>query len=51
MIKNELKDSNLYLNDHNRFNKITNELVKNEEALDEKETRWLELMEMEQSIN
>ena len=26
-IKNELKDSNLYLNDHDRFTYITNELA------------------------
>tara|TARA_Y100001970_G_scaffold154618_1_gene189457 strand:+ start:4539 stop:6359 length:1821 start_codon:yes stop_codon:yes gene_type:complete len=49
-IKNELKDSNLYLNDYKRFNKITNELVQNEEELNKKEIRWLELMEIEESI-
>jgi len=46
-IKNELKDSNLYLNDHARFTNITNELSEKELSLENKETRWLELMEME----
>ena len=49
-IKNELKDSNLYLNDHDRFTNITNELAEMELTMQNKEIRWLELMEMEEQL-
>ena len=49
-MKNELKDSNLYLNDNDRFNFIVNELSKMETDLENKESRWLELMEIEEEI-
>ena len=49
-IKNELKDSNLYLNDHDRFTNITNELAEIELTMQNKEIRWLELMEMEEQL-
>ena len=49
-IKNELKDSNLYLNDHDRFTNITNELAEIELTMQNKEIRWLELMEMEERL-
>ena len=49
-LKNELKDTNLYLNDYDRFTNITKDLVEMELTLDNKETRWLELMEMEEQL-
>jgi len=49
-IKNELKDSKLYLSDHDRFTKITNDLAEAEFNLENKEIRWLELMEMKEQL-
>ena len=49
-IKNELKDSNLYLNDHDRFTNITKELAEKQLTIENKEIRWLELMEMEERL-
>ena len=45
-----MKDSNLYLNDHDRFTNITNELAEMELTMQNKEIRWLELMEMEEQL-
>ena len=50
-IKNELKDNNLYINDPERFEEITTQLSILENDFAKKETRWLELLEMEQAIN
>jgi ATP-binding cassette subfamily F protein uup len=50
-IKNELKDNNLYINDPERFEEITTQLSILENDFEKKETRWLELLEMEQAIN
>ena len=50
IIKNELKDSNLYISNPDRFEEITKKLEILEKNLDIKESRWLELMEMEESI-
>ena len=50
LIKNELKDNNLYISNPNRFEEITNKLIILEKDYEEKETRWLELLEMEESI-
>ena len=47
-INNELKDSNLYLDEVDKFNKITNEISNLKELLTTKEDRWLNLLEMEQ---
>ena len=49
-IKNELKDNNLYINNPNRFADITKDLETLEINLELKEARWLELLEMEESI-
>ena len=49
-IKNELKDSNLYINKPVRFEEITNLLVDLEKDFEIKEARWLELLEMEEAI-
>ena len=50
-IKNELKDNNLYINDSERFEEITNKLIILEQEYEKKEARWLELLEMEEVIN
>ena len=49
-INNELKNSNLYLDDMERFNNITKEIADLKESLLVKEGRWLNLLEMEQKI-
>ena len=49
-IKNELKDNNLYINDPDRFEEITNKLIILEQENEKKEARWLELLEMEEAI-
>ena len=51
LIKNELKDNNLYINDPERFEEITNKLIILEQEYEKKEARWLELLEMEEAIN
>ena len=50
IIKNELKDSNLYISNPDRFEEITKKLEILEKNLDIKESRGLELMEMEESV-
>ena len=50
LIKNELKDNNLYISNPNRFEEITNKLIVLEQEFEKKEVRWLELLEMEESI-
>ena len=50
LIKNELKDNNLYISNPNRFEEITNKLVILEQEYEKKEARWLELLEMEEVI-
>ena len=47
-ITKELKNSNLYLSDANRFNEITNEMLELKKILSIKEERWLFLLEMEE---
>lgn len=49
-INNELKNSNLYLDDVERFNSITKEIADLNESLLVKENRWLNLLEMEEKI-
>jgi ATP-binding cassette subfamily F protein uup len=49
-INNELKNSNLYLENVDRFNKITNEISDLKESLTIKEDRWLKLLEMEEKM-
>ena len=46
-LKNELKDSNLYISNNNRFEEVTEKLSTLEKELENKENRWLELLEME----
>ena len=50
LIKNELKDNNLYINNPGRFEEITKELIILEKNFETKEFRWLELLEMEEAI-
>ena len=50
LIKNELKDNNLYISNPNRFEEITKKLNILEKEIDEKEQRWLELLEMEDVV-
>ena len=50
-INNELKNSNLYLKNIDRFNKITKEISDLKESLILKEDRWISLLEMEEKIN
>ena len=47
-ITKELKNSNLYLSDANRFNEITSEMLELKKILSIKEERWLFLLEMEE---
>ena len=49
-INNELKNSNLYLDNIERFNSITKEIADLKESLLVKEDRWLNLLEMEEKI-
>jgi hypothetical protein len=49
-LKNELKDSNLYISNNNRFEEVTEKLSTLEKELENKENRWLELLEMEEVI-
>ena len=51
LIKNELKDNNLYISNPDRFEEITKNLIVLEQELEKKEIRWLELLEMEEAIN
>ena len=51
LIKNELKDNNLYISNPNRFEEITKKLIILEQEYEKKEARWLELLEMEEAIN
>ena len=50
LIKNKLKDNNLYISNPNRFEEITNKLIILEQEYEKKEARWLELLEMEEVI-
>jgi len=50
LIKNELKDNNLYISNPDRFEEITKKLNILEKEIDEKEQRWLELLEMEEAV-
>ena len=50
-LKNELKDTNLYISNTNRFEEVTEKLGTLEKDLENKENRWLELLEMEENIN
>jgi len=50
IIKNELKDNNLYINNPDRFEEITKNLKILEKDFEIKELRWLELLEMEEAI-
>ena len=49
-LKNELKDTNLYINHNDRFEEVTEKLSILEKDLENKENRWLELLEMEETI-
>ena len=49
-INSELKNSNLYLNDIDRFNEITKDMRELKESLLIKEDRCLNLLEMEEKI-
>ena len=50
LIKNELKDNNLYISNPDRFGEITEKLNKFEKEFEEKEQRWLDLLEMEEAV-
>ena len=50
LIKNELKDNNLYISNPDRFEEITKKLNILEKEIDEKEQRWLELLEMQEAV-
>ena len=49
-LKNELKDTNLYISNNDRFEEVTERLSVLEKDLENKENRWLELLEMEDTI-
>ena len=50
-INNQLKNSNLYFDDIDRFNQITKEISVLKDSLVIKEERWINLSEMEERIN
>jgi ATP-binding cassette subfamily F protein uup len=50
-INNELQNSNLYLDNPDRFNSITEEVRLLKEALETKENRWLVLLKMQEDLN
>ena len=50
-INNQLKDTNLYINNFKEFTNITEEMSYLENQLLQKENRWLELAEMEEMIH
>ena len=45
-----MKDKNLYNSNPDRFEEITKKLNILEKEIDEKEQRWLELLEMEEAL-
>ena len=47
-INKELKNSNLYIQNSERFNLITEEVVMLKKNLDLKENRWFELLKMQE---
>ena len=49
-LKHELKDTNLYISNNDRFEEVTQKLSFLEKNLENKENRWLELLEMEEEI-
>ena len=49
-LKHELKDTNLYISNNERFEEVTKKLSILEKDLENKENRWLELLEMEEAI-
>ena len=50
-INDELQNSNLYLDDPDRFNSITEEVRLLKEVLETKENRWLVLLKMQDDLN
>ena len=51
ILKNKLKDTNLYLNNFEELTNITKEMSNLENQQLQKENRWLELTEMEETAN
>ena len=47
----ELKDTNLYVNNYERYLEITNKMEKLNRDLQMNETRWLEVLEIEENFN
>ena len=47
-INNELKDTNLYLDNYDKFKTITKELTALKDQLYQKEERWLKLLELQE---
>ena len=49
-IKNELKDTNLYLENFERYQEITSKMEALNSDLNTKENRWFELIKMEEDL-
>ena len=49
-IKNELKDTNLYLENFERYQEITSKMEVLNSDLNTKENRWFELIKMEEDL-
>ena len=49
-IKNELKDTNLYLENYERYQEITSKMEVLNSDLNTKENRWYELIKMEEDL-
>ena len=50
ILTNELKESNLYLEKHDRYLKITKTMEHLNKELKIKEDRWLEILEIEEKL-
>ena len=51
IITKELKDTNLYIENYKRYLEITKQMEDLNKELNLKETRWLEILEIEESLN
>ena len=47
----ELKDTNLYINNYDKYLEITNKIKELNQELQINETRWLEVLEIEENFD
>ena len=51
IITKELKNTNLYIENHKRYLEITSQMEELNKDLNLKELRWLEIMEIQENLN